>query len=108
MRIHVTKSINNVNIRLTNERWKHIVVHHPKMNIIGKKGIIITLEKPREVWQHTQDTSFFVAIGDKPFYFVVYYREIDNEDGFVITAHPINYKKQIRKFMKRNLKKIYP
>ena len=41
----IVKSKNNVSLRLTKERWNHIVLRHPEMD--GQKGQVLeTLTEP--------------------------------------------------------------
>lgn len=57
----ITKSVDGVPIRLTEERWQHIVDRHPEMK--GQKA----------------------ELTDK--YLVAVYREISPSDGFIVTAY---------------------
>lgn len=79
-------SVNNVPIRLNEERWFHIVENHddlasyydeilqtvenPDLILKGYKGALIALKKIKE-W----------------LYLSVVYKEVSEKDGFVITAY---------------------
>jgi hypothetical protein len=79
-----------VPIRLTAERWRHIVVNHPEMST-QQERVLDTVAEPELI----QDGDFgeLLAVrfyeetpmGSK--HLVVVYREIDPEDGFVVTAY---------------------
>lgn len=92
MKFPVTvESIRGVKIRLTEERWEHIVQRHKEL----KKHLIkvlSTVEKPDFVI--AGKTGEFIAARYssqiKPPYIIVAYREINDEDGFIITAHFIS------------------
>ncbi len=82
----IVKSINNVPIRLTDERWVHIIENHddlagyyveilgiieyPDYVIKGYEGALIALKQ----------------VGTEKFLSVVY-KEISDSDGFIITAY---------------------
>lgn len=84
-------SINKIPIRLTNERWHHISIGHPEMAdyyfeifetienpviiYCGISGELIALSK-----EHQTSGKFFVVV----------YKEMNNIDGFVITAYLSN------------------
>ena len=77
-------SKNNVPIRLTDERWTHIVEEH--CELAGMRlEILETVENPSRILEG--GTGEFLAVQeirtDK--YLIVVYREIEN-DGFIITA----------------------
>ncbi len=85
MILDIVKSINDVPIRLTDERWDHILDGHPYMSgfyedvpnaisypefiIRGNKGVkIAVVNLGRRRWLH------------------VFYRELNQSDGFIISA----------------------
>jgi len=77
-------SMNNILIRLTDERWTHIIKHHrllderkddvlntirePDIIVLGKQGELLAANKYGNYW--------LIAI----------YKEINVYDGFIITA----------------------
>ena len=83
-------SINNVQIRLTNERWEHIIRRHPEMWRENEK-VLETVSNPDIIQKG--DRNELIAIkfyADTPLtskYLVVMYKEISSTDGFVITAY---------------------
>ena len=84
--MELVKSVNGIPIRLTDERWVHIIenhddlagyydeivgtIEHPDYVIEGYKGALIALKQVR--------AGKFLA---------VVYREISDSDGFIITAY---------------------
>lgn len=81
----IAYSVNEVPIRLTEERWGHIVENKPYMRAYYGK-VLAAIEKP--TWVLRGYAGAFVAVlslGRRQFLNVVY-REISRHDGFVITA----------------------
>lgn len=77
-------SINNVFIRLPNERWEHIIANHPEM--ADEKAIILDIvSNPDQV--KFGDNGELLALREisPGKWLVVVYRE-NAEDGFIITA----------------------
>ncbi len=87
----ITNSIGGVRIRLTEERWNHIIRRHKELKKHGSK-VLITVETPDLVV--TGRVGEFIAVKYfdqiKPHYIIVAYREINEKDGFIITAHFIS------------------
>lgn len=82
----IVESINNVPIRLTDERWVHIVENHN--DLAGYYDQILeTVESPDFVVQGYRDALIALRKVTKNFYLAVVYKEIDEEDGFIITAY---------------------
>ncbi len=86
----VVRSRNGVPIRLTEERWRHVVDQHPETD--GQRvKVLETLAGPDMIQKG--DFGELLAIrfyaetplGEK--YVVVAYREISAEDGFILTAY---------------------
>ncbi len=88
--MNVVTSVNGVAIRLTDERWLHIVTGHPEL--AGERDRVLqSLEEPDMVQagdfgemlavRHWSSTS----LGSK--FVVVAYREVDRMDGFILTAY---------------------
>jgi len=77
-------SKNKINIRLTQERWFHITESHDYMSGLSDT-VLETINEPEIIFEGAEDE----LIATKRFknkYIVVIYKEIDKEDGFVITA----------------------
>ena len=78
-------SINGVPIRLTSERWMHIVEHHD--DLAGHyHDVLETVRDPDAVYDG--DAGELLALSSRyaPRSLVVAYRELSRTDGFVITA----------------------
>ncbi len=86
----IVKSKNNVSIRLTTERWKHIIARHPEMDN-QKEHVLETISNPHLIQQGDFDELIAIRFYDKsPLtskYLVVIYKEVGETDGFVITAY---------------------
>jgi hypothetical protein len=86
----IVDSRNGVPIRLTKERWQHILYRHPEMEDQHER-VLETLEEPDEIQKG--DFGELLAIRLYPEtpltrkHLVVVYREISPEDGFVLTAY---------------------
>lgn len=82
--IGVTISVNNVPIRLTKERWNHIVTGHPELKELFE-GVTKTISKPDYIMLGNNNELLAVR-KQHDRYLVVVYRETSIKDGFVITA----------------------
>lgn len=82
---HAARSVNQVQIRLTDERWVHITEGHPEMaglyfevlEIINTPDVVVAGNDGELLAvKHLLNNKHLVAV----------YRETEKEDGFVITA----------------------
>lgn len=79
-------SKNNVPIRLTDERWFHIALSHKE--ITSFTSLMKTIKNPDAILKG--DTGELLAIkkkSGKKAWIVVAYKEINQTDGFVLTAY---------------------
>lgn len=77
-------SKNKVPIRLTEERWLHITEEHNEMAGYYYE-VLETVYEPEVIYKGKYGEYIAVrTIFDK--YLIVIYREINEEDGFIITA----------------------
>lgn len=84
MDIAQTISRNKIIIRLTDERWRHIVLMHP--NLVHKqKQILATVKNPGYIFQGNVRELLATVQLSKVRYLVVVYKEVV-DDGFIITA----------------------
>ena len=81
----VVDSVNGVPIRLTEERWKHIVDNKPYMSAYYEK-VISTIENPMRVVQGYAGALVAISSVGRGRYLNIVYREISPHDGFIITA----------------------
>lgn len=79
-----TISKNGVLIRLTEERWKHIVLMHPSL-VDKQKQVLATVKNPDYILKGKEGELLAVAALSKRGYLVVVYKE-EIGDGFIITA----------------------
>ena len=97
----IARSKNQVPIRLTEERWLHIITSHTEMN--GNiLELIKTIEDPETITKGVRDElrciRFFPHTHLGPKYLMVAYKELSPNDGFIITAYKTSrIKKQTRR-----------
>lgn len=88
MTISIAISKNGIPIRLTSERWLHIITSHIEINPTDFSPITNAVEYPDVILKG--DTGELLAVKKKPrksLWIVVAYKEVDKNDGFVITAY---------------------
>ena len=78
-------SVNGIPIRLTQERWEHIVTNKPYMDSYYER-IFEAIERPTFVLQGYSNSLVAVLGLGKNNYLHVVYKELNEYDGFVITA----------------------
>jgi hypothetical protein len=92
----VAKSKNGVPIRLTEERWFHITEDHSE--IAGYYfEVLETVEEPEAIYEGKTGECIAVKEIEKGKYIVVIYRELSQEDGFVITSIITRRRKQLER-----------
>jgi hypothetical protein len=83
-------STNRIPIRLTNDRWEHIVRRHPEMQNQVEK-IKETILNPYSILEGDYGELLAVRYYNKtPLtekYLIVVYKEISDNDGFVLTTY---------------------
>ena len=92
--MRVIFSVNGAPIRLTEERLKHIYVHHPELDK-SEDNLAETINNPDVVQKGDTGTLLAIKKFDKTpvtenKYLVVVYKEISQSDGFVLTAYYSN------------------
>ena len=88
-------SKNRVKIRLTEERWFHITESHDYMSGLSD-SVLETIIKPQEIIEGDKG-ELIVIKRFKNKHIVVMYREVNHEDGFVITAFLTSEVERVRK-----------
>ena len=92
--MQVVKSVAGIPIRLTQERTEHIERRHPEMSGQGEK-ILETVSSADYVQEG--DSGTLIAVRHYPQtpltekYCCVVYRELKEEDGFILTAYFTNH-----------------
>ena len=82
----IAYSVDGVPIRLTVERWFHIVENHD--DLAGHyDDILRTIEEPDFILRGYRGTLIAVRGLGRRRYLAVVYRQLSPEDGFVITAY---------------------
>lgn len=97
---NITYSVNNVPVRLTDERWSHIVENHD--NMAGYYfDVLETVANPTWLFEGDEDELWAVKLISKRKAFLVIYKELkDRNDGFIITAFLTT---KISKLLKRKI-----
>lgn len=81
----IVKSVNDVPIRLTDERWVHIIENHDDMAGYYDE-VLNVVESPDCVIKGYRNASIALKKLQIKFLAVVY-KEISSNDGFIITAY---------------------
>ena len=82
----IAYSVRGIPIRLTSERWFHIVENHD--DLAGYyDDVMRVVEEPDLVITGYRGSQIAVRGYGRDRYLVVVYRELSSSDGFVITAY---------------------
>jgi hypothetical protein len=84
--LDIVQSINGAPIRLTDERWVHIVENHDDLAGFYDE-IVDIIEYPEYIIKGYKDALIALRQIRKGKYLCVVYKEISDTDGFVITAY---------------------
>jgi len=97
---NIIYSINNVPIRLTDERWTHIVENHD--DIAGYYfDVLETVVKPTWIFKGDEDELWAAKrISERKAMLVIYKELKEQDDGFIITAF---FTTKIRKLLRRRI-----
>ena len=79
-------SVEGVPIRLTHERWFHIVENHDDMAGYYE-DVLDLVENPDIVLQGYRGSLVAARSYGRQRYLMVVYRQVSMEDGFIITAY---------------------
>ena len=83
--MEIAKSKNNVPIRLTEERWRHIVENHD--DLAGYYDEVLSaIEEPDYVIQGYREAIIALKEVERDKFLAVVYKEFES-DGFIITAY---------------------
>lgn len=89
-------SKNKVLIRLPAERWFHIIEEHSEMAGYYFE-VLETIEEPEIIYEGQAGEYLAVREIETGKYIVVIYREVNKQDGFIITAFLTKRKKQLER-----------
>lgn len=78
-------SRNGVPIRLTDERWTHIMEEHGELAGL-RAEVLHTVEDPERIVEGGAEELLAVRAVGPGKWLVVVYREVSSDDGFIITA----------------------
>lgn len=90
------KSVNGVTIRLPDERWIHITEEHAEMAGYLYE-VLETIQQPLAIFQGNAGEQIAAREIESGKYIVAVYREVDSDDGFVITAFLTRRWKQLER-----------
>lgn len=86
MTLGVARSVRGVPIRLTAERWAHIVNVHEELEGYDD-DVLRVIEDPDVVLRESGGAYLAVKGYGSKRYLTVLYRELSKDDGFIITAY---------------------
>ena len=96
----VVDSVNNIPVRLTDERWMHIVENHNDLAGYYDK-VLEAVANPKWIFQGYHDELWAILKINENKVLLVVYKEIKSEnDGFIITAF---FTSQIKKLKRRKI-----
>ncbi|HIE02918.1 MAG TPA: hypothetical protein EYP59_21990 [Thiotrichaceae bacterium] len=85
----IALSVEDVPIRISLERWFHIVQNHDDLASYYD-DVLETIENPDLILRGYRGTLIAVRSYGHKRYLMVVYRQIEANDGFIITAYFIN------------------
>ena len=91
--MYTAYSVNGVPIRLSYERWYHIVENHDDLASTFHE-ILDIVENPEAVVRGSHGALKAVRSLGRTKWLVVVYRELSKRDGFVITAYLLSRRPQ--------------
>jgi len=100
----IVVSKNGIPIRLTEERWFHIIENHD--DLAGYyDDVLYTIEDPDYIIEGYRKALIALKKVTKSKFLAVVYREVSKEDGFVITAYftsKINLEREVVRWQKKS------
>lgn len=88
MMVNTAVSRSGVSIRLTEERWFHIIYSHREINLADYTETLAVVENPDFILKGDKEELLAVKKRSRrKEWFVVVYKEVNKNDGFVITAY---------------------
>src|SRR5712691_3501543 len=86
MILGIVDSVNGVPIRLTDERWEHILDSHPEMASY-QEIILDALENPDYILTSRRGALAAVMVLGRKAFLHVFYVEKGRRDGFILSAY---------------------
>ena len=85
MILGISHSVNRVPIRLTDERWEHILDSHPELASY-RETILEAIENPDYILASRRGALAAVVVLGRKAFLHVFYVEKGRHDGFVLSA----------------------
>lgn len=86
----IVRSVSNVPIRLTEERWSHVIRQHPELET-QRDRVLETVSAPDVIQQgdfgELLALRFYAQTPLTRKYLIVAFREVTETDGFILTAY---------------------
>ena len=86
MILGIADSVNGVPIRLTDERWEHILDSHPEMASY-RETILDAVENPDYILTSRRGALAAVVVLGRKAFLHVFYVEKGRHDGFILSAY---------------------
>jgi len=83
--LDVATSVHGVPVRLTDERWRHIVSGHPEVSG-HRSDVLASIREPDAVVRLPDGALVAIRRLNERLHVVVPYREAGPNDGFIITG----------------------
>jgi hypothetical protein len=97
--MEIAKSVNGVPIRLTDERWMHVVENH--CELAGHyHEVLETVANPDLVIKGFEGELLALKKKEGKKYMIVAYKEVGRGDGFIITAF---FSSKVKKLLRREI-----
>lgn len=85
MILGIAHSVNGVPIRLTDERWEHILDSHPELASY-RETLLDAIENPDYILASRRGALGAVVVLGRKAFLHVFYAEKSRRDGFIISA----------------------
>ena len=86
MILGIVDSVNGVPIRLTDERWEHILDSHPELASF-RETILDAVENPDYILASRRGVLAAVVVLGRKAFLHVFYVEKGRRDGFILSAY---------------------
>jgi len=84
--MEIVKSVNDISVRLTDERWVHIVENHDDLAGYYDE-VLSTVESPDYIIKGYSQARIALKESGENRFLAVVYKETSKDDGFIITAY---------------------
>lgn len=96
--MRIVYSIDKIPIRIPKERWVHVVAGHPEMELFQTE-VMETLDNPDLIFEGSEGEKIAVKdyLSNLGKLIVVVYKELNSEDGFLVTSFLISKLRRLEK-----------